>query len=53
MTHCCRICAKLMCKKRGQIEGCKECVSYVWLALQEIDKKLEEEDVRFWEDKTN
>lgn len=53
MTKSCRICAKLMCEHRGEIEGCKDCVSYVWLALQEIDKKLEEENDRFWKSKTN
>lgn len=40
-TKCCRKCAKLFCEKRNQIEDCKECVSYLWLALQEIDKKLD------------
>lgn len=45
MTHSCRICSKLMCPDRGDIEGCKDCVSYLWLAMQEIDKKLK------WEDK--
>lgn len=44
MTNCCRKCAKLMCNKRNEIENCSECVSYVWLALQEIDKKLKERD---------
>lgn len=34
-----------MCPNRGDIEGCKDCVSYLWLAMQEIDKKLK------WEDK--
>lgn len=43
MTNCCRKCAKLMCSKRNEIEDCKDCVSYVWLALQEIDKKLDKE----------
>lgn len=45
MTRSCRICSKLMCPSRGDIEGCKDCVSYLWLAMQEIDKKLK------WEDK--
>lgn len=44
MTNCCRKCAKLMCENRNKIEGCKDCVSYVWLAMQEIDKKLKERD---------
>lgn len=44
MTHSCRICAKLACPNRGEIEGCKNCVSYLWLALQEIDKKLKWEE---------
>lgn len=44
MTHSCRICAKLACSNRGEIEGCKNCVSYLWLALQEIDKKLKWEE---------
>lgn len=43
MTNCCRKCAKLMCSERDKIEDCKDCVSYVWLALQEIDKKLDKE----------
>lgn len=43
MTHSCRICAKLLCPYRGEIEGCKDCVSYVLLAMREIDKKLEED----------
>ena len=32
-----------MCGERDKIEDCKDCVSYVWLALQEIDKKLDKE----------
>lgn len=40
MTDCCRKCAKKFCEKRNQIEDCSECISYVWLAMQEIDKKL-------------
>ena len=32
-----------MCSERDKIEDCKDCVSYVWLALQEIDKKLDKE----------
>lgn len=48
MTHSCRICAKLACPKRGEVEGCKECISYVWLAMQEIDKKFKwEEDKEY------
>ena len=43
MTHSCRICSKLMCPNRGDIEGCKDCVSYLWLAMQEIDKKLDKQ----------
>lgn len=42
MTDCCRKCSKKFCENRNQIEGCKDCVSFVWLAMQEIDKKLEE-----------
>ena len=38
MTRCCRICSKLLCENYGQIEDCPDCVSYVWLAMQEIDK---------------
>lgn len=41
MTDCCRKCAKIFCKNRDRIEDCKNCVSYVWLAMQEIDKKLD------------
>lgn len=48
MTHSCRICAKLMCLKRGEIEGCKDCISYVLLAMRDIDKKLKlEEDKQY------
>ena len=42
MTNCCRKCAKLTCKDRDKIEDCKDCVSYVWLAMQKIDKKMED-----------
>lgn len=42
MTNCCRKCSKLLCQKRNQIENCKECVSYVLLAMREIDKKIKE-----------
>lgn len=41
MINSCRICSKLLCEKRGQIEGCKDCISYVLLMIEEIDKKLE------------
>lgn len=44
MTNCCRKCAKLMCENRGSIEDCKDCVSYVWLAMQKIDEKLKERE---------
>lgn len=40
MTNSCRICSKLLCKDRGKIEGCKNCVSYVLLTMREIDEKL-------------
>lgn len=43
MTRCCRICSKLLCENYGQIEDCPDCVSYVWLIMQEIDKKLKED----------
>ena len=43
MTRCCRICSKLLCKNYGQIEDCPDCVSYVLLAMREIDKKLKED----------
>jgi len=39
-TNCCRKCSKKFCENRNEIEDCKDCVSYVWLALQEIDEKL-------------
>ena len=42
MTNCCRKCAKLLCKERNTKEDCKECISYVLLAMREIDKKLED-----------
>lgn len=42
MTKCCRICMKLLCEQRGTIENCVDCVSEVYLALQKIDKKLNE-----------
>lgn len=41
MTNCCRKCAKVFCKNRNEIEDCKNCISYVWLAMQEINKKLD------------
>ena len=41
-TNCCRKCAKLMCENRNKIEDCKDCISYVLLAMQEIDKKLKD-----------
>lgn len=40
MTYCCRICRKLLCERRGEVDDCPECVSAVYLALKEIDKKL-------------
>lgn len=43
MTNCCRKCAKLLCKERNTKEDCKECISYVLLAMREIDKKLEDD----------
>jgi len=49
MTHSCRICAKMACLMRDKIEDCKDCVSYVWLALQEIDRKIEEEEKSFYD----
>ena len=42
MTNCCRKCSKKFCANRNEIENCKDCVSYLWLALQEIDKNLKE-----------
>ena len=53
MTKCCKRCTKLLCPNRNKIEDCKDCVSYVWLAMQEIDKKLEENYDRFFKNKTN
>lgn len=41
MTNCCRKCAKIFCENRDKIEDCKNCISYVWLAMQKIDKKLD------------
>lgn len=49
MTKCCQICSKIFCKDRDKIENCKDCISFVWLAMQEIDKKAkikEEENDR-------
>ena len=44
MTCCCRKCAKkFTCENFDKIEDCKECVSYVLLAMREIDKKLKED----------
>lgn len=40
LTNCCRKCSKKFCEKRGLIEDCKDCVSYVWLSFQDSDKKL-------------
>lgn len=42
MTNCCRKCAKLLCKERNTKEDCKECISYVLLAMRKINKKLED-----------
>lgn len=39
-TECCRKCTKLACPNRNKVENCKDCISYVWLAMQEIDGKL-------------
>lgn len=39
-TSCCRKCSKLMCENRNKIENCEECISYVLLAMREIDEKL-------------
>ena len=47
MTNCCRICSKIFCEQRDKIENCKNCVSYVWLALQKIDKKLKLQEDEF------
>ena len=47
MTNCCRKCAKLMCENRNKIEGCKDCVSFLWLELQKLDKIMEEENGRY------
>lgn len=46
MTHSCRICIKIFCPKRGEIEDCEECVSEVYAHLLELDRKLEEENDR-------
>jgi hypothetical protein len=43
MTNCCRKCSKLLCKDYGKIEDCHDCISYVLLAMKEIDKKLKED----------
>jgi hypothetical protein len=43
MTNCCRKCAKKFCENRNQIEDCKDYVSFVWLAIQEINEKIREE----------
>lgn len=43
MTECCRKCAKLLCKERNQKENCQDCISYVLLELNKIDKKIKEE----------
>ena len=40
LTNCCRKCSKKFCENRGLIEDCKDCMSYVYLSLQELDKKL-------------
>ena len=43
ITYCCRICAKkYTCKEFNKKENCSDCVSYVLLAMREIDKKLKE-----------
>lgn len=46
MTYSCRICSKLLCPNRGMVENCKECVSYVLLAMREINKKIKMEEQR-------
>lgn len=43
MTNCCRKCSKIFCENRDKIEDCKDCISFVWLTLQQLDKKLKEE----------
>lgn len=56
MTKCCQICSKIFCEKRNTIENCKDCISFVWLAMQEIDKKAkikEEENDRIQTSKRN
>lgn len=40
MTNCCQKCSKILCEKRNEIENCKDCISFVLKAMQEIDKKL-------------
>lgn len=42
MIGCCRKCSKIFCKKRNQISDCPNCVSYVLLSIQNINKKLKE-----------
>ena len=43
MTRCCRICSKLLCNNRNNIENCQDCISYVLREMQRIDKKIKED----------
>ena len=47
MTNCCRKCSKIFCEKRDTIEDCPECISFLYLELQRLDKIIEEEE-RCW-----
>lgn len=40
MTKSCRKCSKVFCENRNTIEDCPDCVSFVTIALREIDEKL-------------
>ena len=43
-TSCCRKCSKIFCEQRNKIEDCKNCISFVLLALKEIDKERGKEN---------
>ena len=40
VTNCCRICSKMFCPNRNEIENCKDCVSFVWLELKKLNEKV-------------
>lgn len=43
MTNCCRKCSKIFCYNRDKTENCKDCISYVYIAIQKIDNKIKDQ----------